>query len=112
MVGFDGTTTSDGVWRRRVSAAGTIGASSRRAMLRSRMSNCDWRSLGWLREAARPGAALKFGATDAVATAVAPCAVIVSGRLVPVIVSGFELKATIAYSAPVAPPLRQIPVPE
>jgi hypothetical protein len=54
---------------------------------------------------------LKFGATEAVATAVAPCAVTVSGRLVPVIVSGFELNATIAYSAPAVPPLKQIPVP-
>jgi hypothetical protein len=54
---------------------------------------------------------LKLGPTAAVATAAAPCEVIVSGRLVPVIVSGFELNATTAYSAPVVPPARQIPVP-
>ena len=55
---------------------------------------------------------MNAGAIEAVATAVAPCDATETGRLVPVIVSGFELKATRAYSAPVVPPLRQIPVPE
>jgi hypothetical protein len=69
--------------------------------------------LGRPSEIAEPGVVLKEGATDAVATAFAPFAVTKTGKLFGgVFVSGAEeLNAISAYSAPVVPPPRQMPVP-
>ena len=62
---------------------------------------------------ALPGAALKLGATDAVATAFAPCAVTETGSVFGTVFVSleFELNATSAYSAPVAPPRDRFRVP-